>query len=54
MPEDLAWLTNKMRDITSMTNDELRELGKNGKAFGLDKFSKAQGVVQLAGEVTPF
>jgi glycosyltransferase involved in cell wall biosynthesis len=53
-PEDLAWLASKMREVVSMTNEELSALGKKGKEYGRIHYSKTQGVQRLAGIVTSF
>ncbi|MDA8430353.1 MAG: glycosyltransferase family 4 protein [Geobacteraceae bacterium] len=51
-PEDLDWLTARMRDVAAMTGDDLTTFGEKGRRFGLAHFSKNHGVQRLAGLVT--
>lgn len=47
-PEDLDWLSSKMRVVAAMTDDNLSALGEKGKAFGRVHYSKSLGVKRLA------
>jgi glycosyltransferase involved in cell wall biosynthesis len=47
-PENSSWLSAKMRDVSVLQQAELTHLGKNGRAFGLNHFSKSKGVRMLS------
>ena len=45
---DLSWLTNKMKEVSQLSMEQLETLGQNGKIFGMTLFSKSAGVIRLA------
>jgi hypothetical protein len=47
-PENVEWLGHKMGEVSAMRPVELDEMGKRGRAYGLEHFSKARGVRLLA------
>lgn len=47
-PEDLHWLSSKMKEVAKLPQAELESLGNLGKQFGLKEFSKCRGVKRLA------
>lgn len=47
-PEDLTWLAEKMKEVAGLPPEELECLGQRGKTFGLQNFSRSQGIRQLS------
>jgi len=47
-PEDLDWLSDKLRNISTTSPITLNTLGQNGRIFGLKYFSKSKCIAQLA------
>jgi glycosyltransferase involved in cell wall biosynthesis len=50
-PENVAWLTTKMREVSSLPNFEMEELGRNGRVYALEIFSRKKGVEKMAAVV---
>jgi glycosyltransferase involved in cell wall biosynthesis len=47
-PENVEWLAAKMREVAAMPTAELEAMGQRGRAYGLQHFSKSEGVRKLA------
>lgn len=46
--EDVAWLAGRMIEVAAMPDEDLRAMGARGRAYGFKRFSKREGVQQLA------
>jgi glycosyltransferase involved in cell wall biosynthesis len=49
--ENINWLVSKMREVVVLPVEERTRYGQRGRSFGLKHFSKANGVMRLAGMV---
>jgi len=47
-PENVEWLAAKMAEVAALPSDTLCRMGTRGREYGLQHFSKAQGVRKLA------
>lgn len=47
-PENAGWLAAKMKEVAALPPAVLESLGKKGRDYGLQHFSKSQGVRRLA------
>jgi len=47
-PENMDWLSAKMREVASLPAVEIEQRGLRGRYYGLAYFSKAVGVQRLA------
>jgi len=47
-PEDAAWLSAKMGEVAMLPSEFLATMGRSGRAYGLEHFSRSKGVQQLA------
>ena len=47
-PENIDWLSEKMKFISNLSLSELENIGQRGRQFGYLHFSKKEGVRKLA------
>jgi glycosyltransferase involved in cell wall biosynthesis len=47
-PENIERLAAKMKQIVSVSHQELKKIGQNGREYGLLHFTKSKGVSRLA------
>lgn len=47
-PENLTWLITAMKEVFALPHADLDQLGRNGREFGLNHFSRVNGVKLLA------
>jgi glycosyltransferase involved in cell wall biosynthesis len=48
-PQDTQWLMCKMREVVEMPGADLEDLGRSGKVYAVEHYSKAENVSRLAG-----
>lgn len=47
-PENIAWLAEKMKEVSILPIDELERIGQQGRQYGLEHFSRRRGLQRLA------
>jgi len=50
-PEQVRWLAAKMTEVAALPAADLAAMGQRGRTYGLEHFSKSEGVRKLAGIV---
>lgn len=50
-PENIAWLSEKMKELTQLPESTLAEMGKNGLKFGLKNYSKKYSCEKLCSAI---